>query len=297
VQEIGVLMKSTIETVLANAEEINVGDDWFEVLKLPKSIYAIRENGHIQEVCSFLILGSEKALLFDTGMGIGDISAVVQKLSDLELIVVNSHSHFDHIGNNWRFPLIHIFDDETAVAALTEGFTHWDVRYDSDPELFTKSFPTGFDPEKYSIKPVERHKIQLVHDGDIFNLGNRHLKVIHSPGHSQDSIMLLDRENGILFTSDVYCGRLFIFFDSRLPKYGFSNLESYVKTMEKAAGLVPELEYICPSHARPLADPAELILAAEALNKIIRGEADFYHEEFYGHMRRVYTFGDISILI
>ena len=109
--------------------------------------------------------------------------------------------------------------------------------------------------------------------------------------------MLLDRENRILFTSDVYCGRLFVFFDSRLPKYGCSNLESYTKTMGKAAGLVPELEYICPSHARPLVDPAELTLAAEALNKIMQGEADFYHEVFYGDLRRVYTFGDISIWV
>jgi glyoxylase-like metal-dependent hydrolase (beta-lactamase superfamily II) len=296
-QEIGDLMNTKAENVLANAEKIDVGDDWFEVLRLPKNTFAIRENGHVQEVCSFLIEGNEKAILFDTGMGIGDISAVVQQISDQDLIVVNSHSHFDHIGSNWQFPLIHIFDDELALAALTEGFSHWDVRYDSDPEFFTKAGPSGFDPGHYAIKPIERDKIQLLHDGDTFDLGNRQLEVVHAPGHSQDSIMLLDKENRLLFTSDVYCGRLFVFFDSRLPKYGYSNLEAYVKTMGIAAGLVPELEYIFPSHARPLVDPSELTLAAKALKKIIGGEADFYHEEFYGDLRRVYTFGEISIWI
>ena len=135
---------------------MDIGDEWFEIIKLPNDIFALVESGHIQEVCSFLVIGSKKALLFDTGMGIGDISKIVRKLTDLEIIVVNSHTHFDHIGDNWRFPIVHVYADDYAVNVLTEGHSRWDVRYDSDPELFSKAYPSGFAPEKYSIKPVEK---------------------------------------------------------------------------------------------------------------------------------------------
>ncbi len=51
-------------------EIIDLGDKWFDVIKLPGDVYALVENGHIQNVSSFLIIGSKNALLFDTGMGI-----------------------------------------------------------------------------------------------------------------------------------------------------------------------------------------------------------------------------------
>ena len=288
-------MQTDIEKTLEKATRFDVGDDWFEVLELPNNIFGIIENGHVQEVCSFLIIGSEKALLFDTGMGISDISAVINKLTTLDIIVVNSHSHFDHIGDDWRFHDIHIFADDYAVNVLTKGYSHRDVLYDSDPELFTKDYPVGFDPENYSIKPVEKKNIHLLHNSDIIELGNRQLKVLHTPGHSQDCIMLHDQENRILFTGDTYCEWMFAFFDFKLPKFGESNLEEYAQTMRKLAELVPDLDYLYPSHAQPLADPDALLVAADALDKIISNEAEYYTEELYGNTRRVYEFGNLLI--
>jgi hypothetical protein len=70
------------------------------VLKLLNDIFAIMDPGHIQEVCSFLIIGTKKALLFDTGMGISDISAVVKQFTDLEFMIDSNHAHFDLIGDD-----------------------------------------------------------------------------------------------------------------------------------------------------------------------------------------------------
>jgi len=246
-------------------------------------------------VCSFLIVGSKKALLFDTGMGISDISKVVKQLSDLEVIVPNSHSHFDHIGDNWRYPTIHVYADDEAVKVLTAGFSHWDVRYDSDPELFTKELPEGFNPATYEIRSIKKENIQLIHDGDIIDLGNRQLEVLHTPGHSQDSIMLLDRKNRILFTGDTFCEFLFAFMDTRMPKYGLSNLQDYAQTIKDLTRLVPELDYLCPSHGKPLADPEILIAVAQAFNNVIAGDSDYYFESVYGAERRVYEFVGFSI--
>jgi len=280
---------------LAKADRVDVGDNWFEVIKLPYDVFAIIENGHVQEVCSFLIIGTEKAVLFDTGMGISDISAVVKQLTDLEITIVNSHTHFDHIGDDWRFPVIRVFKDDYAAGILKRGFSHWDVRYDADPELFSKDYPSGFDPTKYHIKPIEEERIHLLQDGDIINLGNRQLNVYHTPGHTQDGIMLYDRETKGLFTGDTFCGLLFAFFVPHFPHYGKSDLQDYEQTMKKMAKLVPFLDYLYPSHSPPLANPDILVDVASAFEMLKKGEAKFYYERLYGENRRVYEFNGFSI--
>ena len=140
---------------LIKAEKIDVDDDWFEVIKLPKDVLAVSEPGHWQHVISFLIIGSRKSVLFDTGMGISDISKVVRKLTDTDVMVVNSHTHFDHIGDDWRFPEIFVYSENQAVEILKRGQTHDMVRFDAEPDKFVKQPPPGFEIEKYMIRPVD----------------------------------------------------------------------------------------------------------------------------------------------
>ena len=91
------------EAVLHQAKKIDVADEWFDVIELPREVYAIAEPGHWQHVISYLIIGTKKSVLFDTGMGISDISAVVQKLTDTEIMVVNSHTHLTTSGMTGAF--------------------------------------------------------------------------------------------------------------------------------------------------------------------------------------------------
>src|SRR5882762_5898038 len=83
-----------------NYKEIATQHPWFKVYPLGDSVYAIYEPYNWQQVISYLIIGSEKALLFDTGMGLDSIQSVVKELTSLPITVVNSHTHFDHIGGN-----------------------------------------------------------------------------------------------------------------------------------------------------------------------------------------------------
>src|ERR1700733_15356760 len=64
-------------------ERVQMADAWFEVYKIRTGIYAIYEPHQLEEVISYLILGADRAVLFDTGMGIGNIQAVVAELTKL----------------------------------------------------------------------------------------------------------------------------------------------------------------------------------------------------------------------
>lgn len=76
---------------------------WFTVKKIQKQIYGIGEFEHPEEVISYLIVGKKRNLLIDTGLGIQNILKVVSEISLNPVAVINTHSHFDHIGGNKYF--------------------------------------------------------------------------------------------------------------------------------------------------------------------------------------------------
>ncbi len=286
-------MINSITAALRNAETINVNESWFEVLRLPNDVYSIAEPHHWHEVVSFLIVGSQKAVLFDTGMGIRDISEVVSQLTELEVIVVNSHAHFDHVGDDHRFPRIFVYDNEFAVERLVSGLSNEALQFDARPDAFIDGYPEGFDPKRYEIRPVARERIDLLHDGDVIDLGNRRLEVLHTPGHTFDSIMLLDRDNKCLFTGDTFYPDLLLAFMDEAS--GKSDLQVYERTMRELAQLVPELDYLYCSHTKPLADPVVLYDVAKAFEAVNKGQAQHEHAELYDQELKVYEFDGFAI--
>ena len=89
----------------ANAalESVPVKSDWFVVYRAADGVFAIVEPYQWQEAISYLIVGSTRAMLFDTGIGVAPIRPVVESLTSLPVTVLNSHTHFDHVGGNWEF--------------------------------------------------------------------------------------------------------------------------------------------------------------------------------------------------
>lgn len=257
----------TIPTVPYHLDEIRVLDlphPWFRVYALPNRIFAIHEPWHAQGVISYLILGDDRALLFDTGMGISDIRPVVSTLTALPVTVVNSHTHFDHIGCNAQYGEVLAFDCAQAHAALAHGLSREELAPEVTPEQFYAPYPPGFSPETFSIQPC---RMRPLSDGARLELGGRTLEVLHTPGHSEDSIMLLERSSGLLFAGDTYYpGRLFIYAPG-------SDLLVYRKSMEALLSKLPPLRRLHPSHNLPQDDPARLALAAECLGRIADGQA------------------------
>lgn len=251
-------------------KKVEQPEKWFDVYALDHNIFAIYEPGHFQEVISYLIVGAEKALLQDTGMGIGNIKTVVDYLTDKPLMVVNTHSHFDHIGNNFRFPNVHIFDHPGAIRRMKEGLTHAEVVDNLKDDSTWYPYPHGFDPETYHIEPCHFTPIS---EGFTFDLGDRTLQVISTPGHSPDSIMLVDAKNKLLFTGDTfYPATLYAHLDSH---DGLKSVEStYLTTMKKLAAAYSDYTLIC-SHNEPLRPGKTLVAVADAFEQIEAGALPF----------------------
>lgn len=242
-------------------ERVKVSDPWFEVYRIRPGVFAIYEPHQFEEVISYLILGKQKALLFDTGMGISNIRKVVEELTPLPVSVLNSHTHNDHVGDNWRFSDIYGMDTD-FTRANARGSKE-DAQAEIADDEICGQLPSGFNPRQYSTRPF--HISHWLHDGDSIDLGARTIKIIATPGHTPDSIALLDEKNGLLFTGDMfYPGPIYLY----RPE---TDLDAYVASMKKLAALAPKLQLLLPSHNVPVADPVYLAKVVDAIQQVRAG--------------------------
>ena len=210
--------------------------DWFRVKELQAGLYGIGEFGHYEEVLSFLLVGNEEALLIDTGLGFFSMKGLVESITRLPCRVVNTHSHFDHIGSNFEFDSVAMFDHEESHKYAAEGIPAGPrlARWTTE-EMF--SVPRPNLPDPYTIHPFPQ--ASFFQAGDRIELAPFSLEILHTPGHSDDSVSFYDAEKGILFPGDVlYDGPIFI---------AAGGWPAYRQTLAKYAAL-PRIKHIYPSH-------------------------------------------------
>lgn len=205
----------------------------------------------------FLLAGSERALLVDSGMHTHDARDLAEQLTDLPLSLFNTHCDMDHVGSNAQF-------DEVWVSPM---------------EL---------------VHPKAPHDSRVVHpvwDGDIIDLGGRELEAIALPGHTPGSMALLDRSSGMLFSGDPLQrdGRIFMFGPMR-------SVAAYIHSLKRLRTRADEISSIWPCHATcPIGIDVidELIAGAEAVE---RGEVPYTDTEMHGTPIREYDVGVSTLL-
>jgi glyoxylase-like metal-dependent hydrolase (beta-lactamase superfamily II) len=265
-------------------ERVPVSDLWFEVYKPAPGIFAIYEPHQAEEVISYLIVGQKRALLFDTGMGISDVKKVTAELTKLPIIVLNSHTHDDHVGDNWEFDKIYAMD--TDFTRKNAQGSREDAQAEVTPDQICGTLPKGFEPRTYTTRPWKI--TNYTHDGDRFDLGGRTLEVIATPGHTPDAISLIDRANGLLFTGDTYYPAPIWLFR---PETDF---KAYAASISRLNGLAPNVKVVLGAHNIPVASPAvltRLVLAFAAMRKgVVPPTPD-------SPGKVLYKVGDISFLV
>ena len=239
---------------------------WFTVYCINDGTYALLEPYHDEEVISYLVLGTERAVLIDTGMGIGDIKKEVTALTELPVIVVNTHNHFDHTGNNHRFAEVWAFDDDFEVARIEQGHSRFECANYMAPHSYM-NLPDGFDPSQYAIQP-SRVTRRLQHL-EMIDLGGRTLQVHHTPGHSPGSICLLESRDGLLFTGDtVYPGTLIAHLEG-------ANFEAYMRSLRYLGSLFDQVSHLCPAHNEAYMPKEKITHVLEAFEQITSDQAEF----------------------
>jgi glyoxylase-like metal-dependent hydrolase (beta-lactamase superfamily II) len=243
---------------------VDLPDNWFVVYRIGDGVFAICEPFQFQEVISYLILGSRSALLFDTGLGIGRINGIVNKLTSLPVTVLNSHTHFDHVGGNADFDRILAMDTD-YTRANARGFSHEVIKGEVEPAALCRGVPAGFDSAGYRTHSFTPS--QFIKDGHTIDLGGRRLDVLHVPGHTPDAVALVDAAAGLLFTGDsFYEGTIWLY----VPE---TDLTAFAASVDRLAALVPSLKKLHPAHNVAVSAPEWLSRLKVAIGQVRSGQA------------------------
>jgi TonB family protein len=237
---------------------VKISDPWFEVYRVAPSTLAIYEPHQSEETISYLILGKDKAILFDTGMGISNLRNVIYQVTKLPIIVLNSHTHNDHVGDNWQFDTIYSMD--TDFSRTNAKGSSADAQAEIALGEICGNLPQFFNGRDYRTQPWKISR--YIHDGDKLDLGGRAIEILSTPGHTPDAITLFDRANGLLFTGDTYYPAPIWLFRPE------TDLDAYAKSIQRLAALAPQVKVVLGAHNIPVAPPSvltELVTAFAAL--------------------------------
>ena len=243
-------------------ERIDVGSEWFTVYRVEPNVYALLETRQFQEAISYLIVGTSRALLFDAGIGLVPMRPVIERLTKLPVTVLNSHTHFDHVGANYEFTDI-LGMDTPFTREKERGRPHADIADEVEAGSFCGAPPAGTDTAAFVSRPFAITR--RVADGDTIDIGNRKLVVLAAPGHTPDAISLLDPANGLLWTGDS-------FYESTIWLFSpGTDLDAYGRSMARLAALVPTLRRLLPAHNTATASPSRLTTLVSAFQTMRTG--------------------------
>lgn len=210
-------------------------DNWFTIDRIDDETIIISEYRHWEETHCYLLNGTERSLLIDTGLGICNIRNEVIRLTDLPVTAAATHVHWDHIGGHRYFPDFCAHGEElpwlNGSFPLSAGTVRQMVADRCD-------LPEGFDLDGYTM--FQGIPARVLQDGDTFDLGGRIIRVLHTPGHSPGHMCFWEEARGYLFTGDlVYLDTLFAYYPSTDPA-------AYLASLEKIAAL--PVKRVFPAH-------------------------------------------------
>jgi glyoxylase-like metal-dependent hydrolase (beta-lactamase superfamily II) len=172
--------------------------EYFSVKPLGSGLTLIKDLTTVQ---CYLVEGKKKAALIDTGTGIGDLKALLRKLTKLPLIVLNTHGHVDHVGGDQNFDEVWISERDKDLLPL-----HGSLAYRKSWAGFFVSYSgmgnLAVDDSDFPVNPNTCYR--FLTDGEIIDLGGRTITCIPVRGHTQGSLGFLDSLSRSFFAGD--CG-------------------------------------------------------------------------------------------
>lgn len=229
------------------------------VKKIRDDIYLLDED---HEATGYLVVGEDKALVIDTMNAHCNLKATVRSLTDKPLMVVNSHGHPDHIFGNMYFEEAYMNPEDTELSRMF---------------LDTDAFREYIEERGQVMPPFKD-----IRGGDVIDLGGKTLEVYDIPGHTKGSILLLLKEDRILFVGDSINHHLWLQLDGCPP------VSEYVKTLESLMFLEDKADILLHGHAGREDDISLMSCILNGLREIAEGKTgnDLPYEYFGGIARQ-----------
>ncbi len=216
------------------------------IVKINDNTWRI-EDGFVR---CFLLCGTEKALLIDSAASGFDVKALAQSITDLPLMLLNTHADGDHMAGNGSFDCFYMHPADYEKCNVAEKFP--------DAKLLPLS------------------------DGDILDLGNRPLEIIAIPGHTYGSVAILDRNARFLISGDsVQNGHIYMFGAHR-------DKASFASSMEKLMALSNHFDTVFPSHGDAELPAKQVEIVLSAWKSVLSGDVTPQPQELHGKTIQCY---------
>lgn len=238
-------------------------NEWFTIDRLDEDSFIISEYRHWEETHCYLLCGTERSLLIDTGLGICNISEEVKKLTAGPVTAIATHIHWDHIGGHKYYP--DFYAHEAELDWLRGGFP-LSMETIRGMVVDRCDLPEGYDVSTYEF--FQGTPTRVLKGGEVIDLGGRSIEVLHTPGHSPGHLCFWEAARGYLFTGDlVYKDTLFAYYPSTDP-------EAYLASLQKVAAL--PVKHVFPAHHTLDIQPEILIRMRDAFCRL-QEEGKLHH--------------------
>ena len=212
----------------------------------------------------YLIEGEDYALLIDSILGMGNLKAFCETLTDKPIRVANTHSHSDHVGGNFHFDHCYMPDRDIASFQDCVGV--------KKEQVMESAKKTALPKYRDLIEPDDNFvdwnaiKVYPIYDGDRFDLGGRIIEVVDVGGHTPGEVVFIDHKSRIAYSGDACNGNTLLEFPNSLPIISYLRNLLHLKEHQK------EFDKMYGGHE--IFDPSIVDEAIETVARVVAGTDD-----------------------
>ncbi len=213
----------------------------------------------------YLVEGRDYALLIDSILGMGNLKAFCETLTEKPVIPVNTHAHSDHFGGNFFFDSCYMHHRDIGAFQDSIGNVTKQQVADMAKKMALEEYRDRIEPDG-NFADWNPMKVYPLYDGDVFDLGDRRIEVVEVGGHTAGSIVLIDPLTRIAYSGDACNGNTLLEFSNSLP------VISYMRALLRLKENQGEFDRMYGGHE--IFDASIVDEAIETVSRVIAGTDD-----------------------
>lgn len=218
-----------------------------DIRKIDQGTWRLSRGEGQGSIHNYLLAGQHKAVLIDTGLMKEPLREIAESLTNKPIIVINTHGHIDHIGNNELFDVSYLHPKDLALMKQHSSASYRDLFFRSQTaeqewgdgnqlELFIRQ-------QAQTINQTSIKTIRLLEEGMLIDLGERPLRIIEIPGHTEGCVAIMDETRQRIYTGDMVCEKgVLMHFDHS------TSLEEYQTSLRKLKAILTPEYRLYPGH-------------------------------------------------